>query len=155
MSAYSEKMLNRLAQYLYEEIGNEPGIQLVMNMTGKPELVAALKRSIERVQADAVRELNEGIEAMRAVWEQMGEQMVQAFADVAEAVAAAEVKTEPTKPDLSRWDVEYKHEDCPQCEALAERAIQSAIERGTSGVTCYDNMLNPGGPKHSGRATRA
>lgn len=41
--------LNRLAQYLYEEIGNAKEISLVMAMSGKSELVDTLEKALARL----------------------------------------------------------------------------------------------------------
>lgn len=41
--------LNRLAQYVYEEIGSAPDISLVMHMSGKGELVNALEKALARI----------------------------------------------------------------------------------------------------------
>ncbi|QZD99186.1 hypothetical protein SEA_CAPTAINREX_58 [Microbacterium phage CaptainRex] len=41
--------INRLAQYLYEEIGSAKEISLTMAMTGKPELVAVLEKALSRI----------------------------------------------------------------------------------------------------------
>lgn len=49
--------INRLAQYLYEEIGNAKEISLLMaTMTAKPELVAVLTKALERVGVVIVEE---------------------------------------------------------------------------------------------------
>jgi hypothetical protein len=129
VSAYDDQLLNRLAQYLYEEIGLAPHIQLQMPMTRKPELVAALKRAIERVQEQQRREFEESLAKITAAWSQMTEGIAQAFADAAKATRKAEY-----------WDVEYFHEDCPHCEACAEEAIKNAKERGTPSEV-YNEMV--------------
>lgn len=45
----TEVQLNRLAQYLYEEITDCPNITISMPMTGKAELVGALEIALERL----------------------------------------------------------------------------------------------------------
>ena len=40
--------LNRMAQYLYEELSSSDEIELLMPMTGKPALVNAIRKAMER-----------------------------------------------------------------------------------------------------------
>ena len=49
LQALSEEQVNRLTQYLYEEINNQPELTLSMDMASKPQLVSALTTSLDRV----------------------------------------------------------------------------------------------------------
>lgn len=45
----AQVQVNRLAQYLYEEISAQPNIRLDMMMSGKPEMVDALTDALARI----------------------------------------------------------------------------------------------------------
>lgn len=47
---YNDTALNRLAQYVYEEINDSPDMHLSIRMSSKLELVEALRRAMERVE---------------------------------------------------------------------------------------------------------
>lgn len=51
--------LNRLAQYFYEEAQNSEGIRILMPMTGKEELVNALRMALARID---VRTHEDGVQ---------------------------------------------------------------------------------------------
>lgn len=55
-SSITDIQINRLAQYLYEEIGNAKELSLVMAMTGKPELVDVLTKALKRADVSVVSE---------------------------------------------------------------------------------------------------
>lgn len=99
--------LNRLAQYLYEEIGSAKEISLTMAMTGKPELVAVLEKALGRIGIRRVQH-----------------------------------------PD--NWKVWYGHEDCAECEDLAEQAISYAKAANSTS----EQMVKSAFGGHAGSAVR-
>ena len=100
--------LNRLAQYLYEEIGSVPEISLVMHMSGKGELVNALEKALARIGIRRVQQ-----------------------------------------PDS--WTVSYGHEDCAECEDMAEQAISYAKAANSAS----EQMVTSAFGGHHGSAKRA
>ncbi|QOP65254.1 hypothetical protein SEA_ZAYULIV_58 [Microbacterium phage Zayuliv] len=99
--------LNRLAQYLYEEIGSAKEISLTMAMTGKPELVAVLEKALSRI----------GIRRVQVT---------------------------------ENWKVWYGHQDCAECEDMAEQAISYAKAAGSSS----EQMVKSAFGGHAGSAVR-
>lgn len=142
VAEFGNQILNRLAQYLYEEVQLEPGIELVMPMTGKAQLVAVLERSIARVQRESVAEYSDAIDRITAEFKKAQEAM---DALAAEAKATAQ----------PRWNVTYLHDDCPQCEDLVEQAIQQASEQGRQGAVGVTFVGSSYEIEHRGEATRA